>query len=144
MKKIYLLICVFFICCCTPATKKNCENCINITFSEIKQKESNYETFILILKSDECSVCQNYNYVLDNYLENNNIKIYTLDSKTIDMNDQKVKYFIENVKQIAGVSDNYILPSTIFFLDGKIINVEIGVLSEKELAKNVELLFSLK
>lgn len=142
MKKIFLFI-VLFLVSCTPLSKDTCDKCLNITFNDMIMMENNKETFVLILKSDECSVCQKYNYILDNYLVSNEIKIYSIDSKNLDLNNQEMKIFIENVKEIAGVSDNSILPSTIFFLDGKIINVEIGILSEKELEDNIELLFSL-
>lgn len=142
MKKIFLFI-VLFLVSCTPLSKDTCDKCLNITFNDMIMMENNKETFVLILKSDECSVCQKYNYILDNYLVSNEIKIYSIDSKNLDLNNQEMKIFIEAVKEIAGVSDNSILPSTIFFLDGKIINVEIGILSEKELEDNIELLFSL-
>lgn len=143
MKKSALILCFFILLSCNNFSKKTCNLCKNITFFELKNKINLFCTFVAILKNDACSVCQKYNFQLDNYLKNNEITIYSLDTTTLDLNDYDVHNLINEIKDKTGVNDNAILPSTLFYLDGVLVNVEIGVLSEKDLTNNIEFLFSL-
>lgn len=144
MKKIIYFICIFILISCSIKSKNNCQNCTEINFIELTKKIENNDTFIIILKDDKCNICQKYNYVLDNYINKYNQIIYFINSALLNLNDENINNLICLIKEKTGINDNAILPSTLFYLDGILVNVEIGILSEKELADNIDLLFSLK
>lgn len=143
MKKLLIII-LLSSCSLNVKSKNKCDYCLEIYFEDMEYKINNNDDFILIIKNDECSICQQYNYVLDEYIYKYKIDIYFLDSNYLNLNNPNIINFIDEVKEKSGAKDNAILPATLFYLDGKLINVEIGVLSEKELHNNLELLFSTK
>lgn len=144
MKKLFLFLVFFMLFSCVKDYKNDCNLCENIDFENLENKFKNNCTFVAILKDNACNLCQKYNFVLDNYLSEHDIIIYSLDASSLDLSDKSISLFINEVKVKAGVNDNAILPSTLFYLEGILINVEIGVLSEKELANNIDLLFSIQ
>ena len=143
MKKSFLVLVFLLLFSCVKQYKNECELCIQIDFIGLENKIKNNCTFVAVLKDNSCNVCKSYNLVLDNYLEKYNNIIYSLDASKLDLSNESVNLFINKIKEKAGVNDNAILPSTLFYLEGHLINVEIGVLSQKELANNIDLLFSL-
>lgn len=143
MKKSFLVLVFLLLFSCVKQYKNECELCIQIDFIGLENKIKNNCTFVAVLKDNSCNVCKSYNLVLDNYLEKYNNIIYSLDASKLDLSNESVNLFINKIKEKAGVNDNAILPSTLFYLEGNLINVEIGVLSQKELANNIDLLFSL-
>ena len=145
MKKIFNFICIFILVSCSLKSKNTCEKCTEIDFSELTRKIENNDTFINILKDDNCNICQKYNYILDNYIRKYNQRIYFINAALLYyLSDENINNLICLIKEKTGINDNAILPSTLFYLDGILVNVEIGILSEKELADNIDLLFSLR
>lgn len=144
MKKSFLFLAFLMLFSCVKDYKNDCNLCENIDFENLENKFKNNCTFVAVLKDNACNLCQRYNFVLDNYLSEHDIIIYSFDASSLDLSDKSISLFISEVKDKAGVSDNAILPSTLFYLEGNLVNVEIGVLSEKELANNIDLLFSLQ
>ena len=129
---------------CRYNYKNDCELCNKITFDDLNYKINNNDTFVIIIKNNNCSLCKEYNYNIDKYLQNSTVDIFSIESSLLDLSNSKIKNFINEIKEKAGINDNAILPATLFYLDGNLINVEIGVLSYKELSNNIDFLFSLK
>lgn len=141
MKKILFILGLILLSSCNLNTQSDCYKCININYNDLNILINKKESFIIVIKDNNCSICQKYNYVLDKTIKSKNIRIYSLDSTLLDLKDIKIKKFIESIKLMGGANDNAILPSTLFYYKGELIDCEIGFLNNKELNNKIQLFF---
>ena len=99
MKKIFNFICIFILVSCSLKSKNSCEKCIEIDFIELTRKIENNDTFIIILKDDNCNICQKYNYILDNYIRKYNQRIYFINAALLNLNDENINNLICLIKE---------------------------------------------
>ena len=89
----------------------NKSNLIKLNYNEVIEKINNKETFILCISAKNCVHCQNYKPKLKKISNEYNIKIYYIDTDTIDKNNYE-----EFKKQLNFDGST---PVTIFIKDGQ-------------------------
>lgn len=96
---------------------------IEITFSELKEKINNKESFILLISQESCSHCAEYKPVLKKVLTKHDLYAYEL-----QINKLSTKESAE-LKDIANTSGT---PTTIFIENGTETNTSTRLVGTKQ------------
>ncbi len=99
-----------------------------ISYTEIKEKIENKDTFILYIKKDKCSACENFTPKFQSVLKENNITVYAL-----NLSDLKEKENDELDTIITGIDAT---PTVIFYEKGIDIGARFVGSREKEYIKS--------
>lgn len=111
MKKILLIILVFFLGACSTGVT----NLQSINYSEFKDLTENKEEFILEIIQDGCSYCNSFKPVLEEALKETDLQAKVLNLSY--MSDEERKEFMEDLEL-----NNFGTPSVFFFREGQEIS----------------------
>lgn len=105
-------------------TEEENKHLITITFSELKEKINNKETFILLISQEQCSHCAEYKPILKKVLAKHDVYAYEL---KLDKPKLSKKETAE-LKDIANTSGT---PTTIFIENGEETNTSTRLVGTK-------------
>lgn len=94
---------------------------INLTYNELENKVSSKDDFILYIYDESCEGCINFLPILQSYIKNNSLEVYSISSNLISTSSPIISYtytptlglFNDGVleRKIDGVSDELVFSS---------------------------------
>ena len=124
MKKIIKTLFVLSLCIFVSACSSS--SIAQIQPSDVNDKISKKETFVLVVSSSECAACKAYSPELETFTkENPDIKIFDVEIESIKDEQEKTNFINKFTLRDT--------PQTIIFKDGEIVGVQSGLLSSNEL-----------
>ena len=125
---------------CDVKATEEYENVAEITYEQYKCLYDSGNPFVLVLEQTSCGYCQQFNPIIGEYTEKNNLPIYVIQIDTLSDSDRSaltnsLSYFNEN--------DSWGTPLTLAIKDKKVVS-EIGGYTDDasnldELYKKLEL-----
>lgn len=110
MKKVLICLVTILVLFISGCSKK-LEGYTEISYDELMKKQENGETFPLVIGSEECSACANYEITMNSFISKHQIEVFLIDLiKLEDSEYDKLKSEIS----FTGT------PTTVFYKDGKL------------------------
>ncbi len=133
-KKILILIMLLMVVCgCQKDTTKSFATKLSI-YEIVEKLQSNNNSFLLYITTDNCYTCEEYNKVLEKVVEEFGIKLYVL-HYDVTKKDETFTNAIDELDITIGKVEQ--LPMTYYFNQGTLLpeNIKAGYLEETELLK---------
>ncbi len=105
-------------------TKEEDKHLITITFSELKEKINNKDSFILLISQEQCSHCAEYKPIFKKVLAKHNVYAYELKLDKPKLSKKEVA----ELKDIANTSGT---PTTVFIENGEETNTSTRLVGTK-------------
>jgi len=107
MKKILMILFILGITLITGCGNKGYTE---VNYNELEQKLENKDNFVLVIGSETCGACANYEITMKKVINKNNVEIFYLDLHALS-DDDYAKAYSKFVFQST--------PTTVFIKDGK-------------------------
>lgn len=110
MKKVLIFLVTLLVIFISGCSKK-LEGYTEISYNELMKKKENGETFPLVIGSEECSACANYEITMNSFISRYQVEVFLIDLIKLEESD-----YNELKTEISFTGT----PTTVFYEDGEL------------------------